>query len=123
MSDGTVPPSQALGLLDSLEQGRFVKAVDDSLEEIIAKLHEHQKNAGGSAKGKLVITLNMAHDGSLVLIAPQCTLTVPKPIRGVTAFYRTDDNGLSTEHPKQLNLPLVDATDTPANRGPMRIAQ
>lgn len=114
-------PSQSLSLLDSLEDGRFRESLDSSLSEIIAKLHEHQSNAGGKAKGVLLIALSMTHDGTHVMIEPQVTLRVPKPIRGTTIYFRTSDNGLSTSHPKQLHLPLLDATAEPDTR-PMRIA-
>ena len=110
MAAGEVTPSQAMVLLDTMEEGRFRVTLDESLEEMIAKLHKHQSDAGGKAKGRLTIALSALYDGTHVVISGEIATKLPKPVRGSSFFFRTPDNGLSTQHPKQLNLPLTDVT-------------
>jgi hypothetical protein len=110
MADGEVTPSQAMVLLDTMEEGRFRRTLDESLEEMVERLHKHQLDAGGVAKGRLTIALAVQYDGTHVMIAGEVATKLPKPVRGRSLFFRTPDNGLSTQHPKQLNLPLTDVT-------------
>ncbi len=106
-----ITPSQALSMLDTMEEGRFRVTLDETLEEFIKALHKHQQNSGPKAKGRITINLNAVYDGTHVIVEGQVETKLPKPVRGASIFFRTNDNGLSTQHPKQLVLPLVDATE------------
>lgn len=110
MADGEVTPSQIMCLLDSMEDGQFRVTLDESLEDLIRGLRKHQQNAGGKAKGRITITLDHVFDGKHVIVVGEASTKLPKPIRGMSLYYATKDNGLSREDPKQMSLPLTDAT-------------
>lgn len=110
MSDGEITPSPAMCLVDSMEDGHFRQTFDEALEDLIKGLHKHQQNAGGKAKGTLTIKIDHVYDGTHVIVSGEISTKMPKPVRGMSIYFRTPDNGLSSQHPKQLNLPLTDVT-------------
>jgi hypothetical protein len=120
MADGEVTPSQAMCLLDTMEDGQFRVTLDESVEDLIKGLRKHQNNAGGKAKGQLSMTISAVFDGKHVMLKGEVAVKLPKPIRGESLYYATKDNGLTREDPRQHSLPLQDATKQDDTR-PMKV--
>jgi hypothetical protein len=120
MAEGEVTPSQAMCLLDSMEDGHFRVTMDDALEEVVRSLRKHVAAAGGKAKGTLIIRIDHVFNGKHVVVKGEVSTKLPKPIRGESFYFATKDNGLTRQDPTQMTLPLRDASANEEPR-PMKV--
>lgn len=99
--------------IEKLEDGVLAADLGDTLRDLVAALHSHARDAGGKPQAKLTVSIGFKLDGGIVEVAAAVNTVLPKPIRGRSLFYRTPDNRLSTNNPKQLELG-VEIRDVPA---------
>ncbi len=106
-------------LITMIEDGRLHHELCGELRELIEALR-HAGSVGTKVKGRLNLALNFTFDGETMTVAGEMKSAKPKAPRGSSVFWTTEDNVLSTRHPRQMDLPIYDAT--PGARGPTRIA-
>ena len=77
----------------------------DLSKEIKATLDALRDQAGpkGKIKGSVTLTLGFEVDGPTVEVAADIKCSVPRPKRGTSFFFLTEE-GLSTEHPRQMSM-------------------
>lgn len=97
-------------LLGYLEDGEFLGDLNTSLQETIEALHERAGNKG-KAKGSLTIKVDIEVANAMATIKSHFDAKTPKPERGSTVLFVTDDGELSTEHPRQHDMFIRDADE------------
>lgn len=114
----TAPPKDDrsfAAFLQQLEDGGFADHLTDQLRALVAALHAQQRDAGGKPSGRIALTIAMKLDGGIFEVVAQSTLTPPKPVRPRSIFYRTTDDLLSANNPKQLELGVTAVRDVSAS--------
>ena len=109
----TPAPSPVLDLCAALEDGAFVANADKALQELTAKLRNHQRNVGGKASGQLVVTVKFTDNGKEIELVPKIDLKTPTPVRLRSFMWYDKEGNLSRRNPKQMELPLVDPSHGP----------
>ncbi|MBB3996908.1 hypothetical protein [Aureimonas pseudogalii] len=97
-------------VLGMLEDGQFASDLSESIRATLDALNE-RAGTKGKAKGSIAVKLDLVVSNGMVTI--DCTLDAktPKPERGSTVLFVTDDGSLSTEHPKQMTMFPRDADE------------
>lgn len=92
-------------IVGMLEGGEVASALGREITETLAALKEH---CGGrpkvKAKGKVTLVFDLEVEGSSATITADVSSKRPKPVRGASFYWVTDDGALSTEHPQQINM-------------------
>lgn len=93
----------ATQIIGMLERGDVAQALSVEIEKALVAL---QDAAGpkSKAKGSVTLKLNLEVLGQSVEIEADITSKVPKPKRGRSFYFVTQDGALSTEHPQQLDM-------------------
>lgn len=90
-------------VLAQLEDGSFHDEASEELRKLSLKLKEHAEN-NATAKGKLVITLDLVVDKGLLLIVPNLEVKSPRARRKSSVMWISEQGNLSTDNPKQPSL-------------------
>ena len=92
----------ATQLLAMLEDGELAQDLSTEVNELLAKL----RDAAGpktKAKGSVTLKLNFTVEGVATEIDTEIVVKAPKSKRGKSFYFVTDD-GLSTDHPRQIQM-------------------
>jgi hypothetical protein len=92
-------------ILGALEDGSLAADLSKEITDTLAALKEHgagRKNH--KAKGKVTLVLDLEVEEHSVIIRGDITSKKPKPARGSSFYFVTDEGALSTEHPQQMNM-------------------
>ena len=92
-------------LLGLLEDGDLARDLSAQIKEAIQKTREA---VGKRETGSCSVTLKLGFkiDGDSVDIRTEISANIPKAPRGNSVFFLTRDGDISTQHPKQMGLPL-----------------
>lgn len=101
-----MPNPNFISFLTELENGHFLRRINEALPEIVAALHDFEGKA--VPKGKLTITLDLSLQGDVIDVMPDLGVKVPKPPRNRTIFWATPENNLTRVDPRQGELPMRD---------------
>lgn len=92
-------------LLGVLDTGQTRLQFTDELQETLAAMQECNGDRPKSkAKGSVTLKLNITLENGMVQIEADVSSKRPKPANGSTLYWLTEDNELSTEHPKQTDM-------------------
>jgi len=116
MPDETAPPFDFLEFLRNAEDGVLVGDLTDAIRNLLANLHQTQLRRGGNPSGSLSITFGlMLGQSGDVEVTAAFSDKLPKSTRPRTIMYRTPDNALSPNNPRQLSMTLpARPVDAPA---------
>ncbi len=89
-------------IIGLLEDGDLAADLSTEIQKVFQALRD-QAGPKTSAKGSVTLTMNFEVEGVSMEVDASITSKIPKPKRGKSFFFVTDD-GLSTEHPKQANM-------------------
>lgn len=104
MPDQKPEPTRPFPLvLAQLEEGSFTDEASDELRKLSIKLREHAET-NGSAKGKMIITLDLQVDKGLLIIQPNLEIKAPRARRKSSVMWITEAGNLSPENPKQVPM-------------------
>lgn len=116
MSPNDSPPTEKLDesarsfavLLPLLEDGTLNHELSAEFRDLVAKLRDHKLNTGRTAKGKVVLTidLSLGSDGTFD-VTGDFVVKAPKPVRSRTVLWATEGNNLVPQNPAQPDLPGV----------------
>ena len=97
-------------LLGLLEDGDLARDLSAEIKSAIQKTREA---VGHKQSGSCSVTLKLSFkiDGDSVDIKTAIDSSVPKAPRGNSVFFLTRDGDISTQHPKQMGLPLDEDDD------------
>jgi hypothetical protein len=88
-----------------LEGGELAASFGAEITTALAQLKElagdHPKI---SAKGKVTLTLGFEVCAGTVEVRASIDSKLPKPSRGKSFYWLTDDGSISTEHPQQTDM-------------------
>lgn len=92
-------------IIGMLEGGEVAQAFASELTETLAKLKELAGDRPKSkAKGSITLKLSLEVEAGAVTIVADIDSKRPKPQRGSSFYWVTDDGALSTEHPQQTDM-------------------
>lgn len=92
-------------IIGMLENGELAADLGRELTETLAKLKEVAGNRPkSSAKGSVTLKLSLEVEAGAVTIIADIDSKRPKPHRGSSFYWVTDDGALSTEHPQQTDM-------------------
>ncbi|PWE57639.1 hypothetical protein DEM27_00025 [Metarhizobium album] len=95
-------------LLTMLESGKVNEDLTATLTSTIKALVDMSRdNPRGTFKSTVTLQLNLVVEdgGEMVEINPKIpTPKLPELKRRTTVYFTTDDGGLSTEHPQQMDM-------------------
>lgn len=100
----TPPATPLFDLLKSIDGGRFLSEANASLVNLLDAMAQYRDAMGGTAKGKIGISIVFAEDGKYLEAVPTCTIVSPKPKGSRTVLYRTKDGSLSPERADQIGM-------------------
>ena len=98
----------ATQIIGMLEDGELSCDLSNEISFVLDKLRD-AAGPKSKAKGYVTLKLNFAVEGVSTEIDAEISSKTPKAKRGRSFFFVTDD-GLSTEHPKQLSIDLEDVS-------------
>ena len=93
-----------VGFLTELENGHFLRRLNDALPEVVSALHDYTGKK--TPTGSITIKINLAKDDDVIEVTPEITLKVPKTPVNRTIFWSTPQNNLTRIDPRQSELPL-----------------
>lgn len=114
--DGGIVPGtcNTLGeFVRTLEDGQFDQDCYAAIRDLSAKLNEHAWNSGGKAKGKIVITLDIAQEGAVSEIRSSYKVTEPTEKRAKSILWTTEDHRFTRTRPGQHQLFGIRDVTTP----------
>ena len=92
-------------IIGMLEGGEVSQALGKELTDTLAVLKELTGGRPkGKVKGSVSLKLSLEVEGSTVTISADIDSKRPKPQRGSSFYWVTDDGSLSTEHPQQQDM-------------------
>lgn len=92
-------------IIGLLEGGELAADLGRQITETLAFLKEASSGPRkAKAKGSVVLKLSFEVEGGAVTIAAEVESKRPKPTRGSSFYWVTDDGALSTEHPQQTDM-------------------
>lgn len=100
----------------TLEDGQFDSDCFDAVKDLNAKLNEAAWAAGGKAKGKIVITLDIAQEGGITEIRSAYKVTEPAGKRAKSVLWQTEDNRPTRTRPGQAQLFGIREVGGPASQ-------
>jgi hypothetical protein len=95
-------------VISTMQDGTLERELTEQLSDIVAALTDQARERGGKPKAKLALTLIFTLDSGMVEVTGDVKVTQPKPVLGKSIFWPTNDNQLSPENPRQLEMPLRD---------------
>ena len=98
----------ATQIINLLEDGELVCDLSNEISFVLDKLRD-AAGPKSNAKGSVTLKLNFCVEGVSTEIDAEIASKTPKNKRGRSFFFVTED-GLSTEHPKQLSMGLEDVS-------------
>lgn len=106
-ADGNPQPKRSGYVSDvirMLDEGQFNADVSEDMRDLTAYLHEYAKRNKGSAKGKLVITLDFVIGNNAMVVAPTHTVKKPVEKRAGTMLFMAENGSLGVNPPTQSPL-------------------
>lgn len=88
-------------ILSRLNNGDDLDDLDKDLAHVLDRLSRHIENYGGTAKGKLSITLNFTQDHKGIDVSIESKMTVPNRPPVKDRFFLTDENVLTLRNPNK----------------------
>lgn len=106
------PPNSFELVLREMRHGRSLAELSQELAALVAAVRETGK--GGSLS--YTITVKPASQGDVVTVQLQDEVKakVPKPARGASIFYASDENALMRSDPRQREFALREVPKAPA---------
>jgi len=92
----------ATTMIGMLEDGQLSRDMSVEVNQVIGKLRDLAGNKG-KAKGRVTLTLDFEVEGSSTVINAAIASKTPASKRS-SSFFFVNDEGLSTEHPRQTTL-------------------
>ena len=102
--------------LSALEDGQFAADCYHDLKDLNAELHEHARQNGGKAKGKLTITIDIVQDGGVTELKSTFKIARPEARRAKSVLWQTEDHRFTRTRPGQQQLFGIRDADAPAGR-------
>lgn len=93
--------------MSAAEDGALLEELGERLRELVARMHQEAMSRGGKPKGSIGVTFDLKLDGQIVEVSADVRVKEPKTERSRSIFYRLNDNGLSSNNPKQLTMDLA----------------
>lgn len=92
-------------IIGMLEGGEVAVAMSTEITETLAKLKELSGDRPKTkVKGNVSLKINLEVEAGAVTITCDIDSKRPKPVRGASFYWVTDDGSLSTEHPQQTEM-------------------
>lgn len=92
-------------MLGMLERGEVAGELNRVLMETLAALKgQSVERPKSKIKGNVALKLDLVVEGGAVSITADIAAKTPKPVRGSSFFWVTDDGELTTEHPQQQDM-------------------
>lgn len=92
-------------IIGMLEGGELAAALGAEITETLAKLKDIAGNRPkNKVKGSVTLKLGFEVEQGSVEISCDIDSKRPKPARGSSFYWITDDGALSTEHPQQTDM-------------------
>lgn len=92
-------------IIGMLEGGEVAQALGTEIVETLAKLKELAGDRPkAKTKGSVTLKLDFEVEKNTVEISVDITSKRPKPVRGTSFYWLTDDGALTTEHPQQTDM-------------------
>lgn len=88
-------------ILAQLEGGAFNDQLSREVQGLIADMSDHAKVYGGSAKGKISLSIDVTLDKGVFEISAEKKITAPKERKSKSIFWADKDNNLTEENPRQ----------------------
>lgn len=106
-ADGGAQPKRSGYIADvirMLDEGQFNADASEDMRDLVSYLEAHAHNNKGSAKGKLVITLDFVIGNNVMAVVP--THAVKKPIakRAATVLFSAENGSLGLNPPSQMAM-------------------
>jgi hypothetical protein len=98
----------AAQIISMLEDGQLVCDLSNEISHVLDTLRD-VAGPKSKAKGSVTLTLNLSVEGVSAEIEAAIASKTPK-VKRQRSFYFVTDEGLSTEHPKQLSMGLEDVS-------------
>lgn len=104
--------------------GQFVAEMEDGdlhadltarMQALIEAMREDAAARGGKSAGTMTVAFAFSMDGAEVEAKAEIAVKMPKPKRGRSIFWTTDDGHLTRRNPRQRDLPFRDV-NAPATR-------
>lgn len=93
-------------LIAGLEDGQLNSDLTDQISEIVARLHDTERDQGGSPSGILTVKIGFKLDGGVIEIKGAYTTAMPKEVRPKSVYWATPNNNLTRRNPKQREFPF-----------------
>lgn len=71
------------------------------MQELIGDMSNHAMTAGGQARGKVNITLEIVLKNGVFTVTAAKTITAPKEKKSESIFWADKENNLTEENPRQ----------------------
>lgn len=94
-------------LIAGLEDGQLNQDLTQAVSDIVARLHDTERDQGGSPSGTLTLKLAMKLDGGVIEIKGSFTAAMPKEVRPKSVYWATPNNNLTRRNPKQREFPFA----------------
>ena len=92
--------------LSRVEDGEFAVELSDHVRDIVATLHDVQRDVGGKPSATITITLGFKLEDGMVEVRADAKVKKPKVVRPRSMFWASPNNNLTGRNPKQRELPL-----------------
>lgn len=96
-----------LDLLKSLSGGEFIEGAEAKLTQLVATMKNAERNAGGTPKGKLTLTIALKLNRGMIEIDGEAKISEPSTVHGRTFMFGLDDGALVKEDPRQYGLAIA----------------
>ncbi|MEC9346089.1 MAG: hypothetical protein VYB54_07670 [Pseudomonadota bacterium] len=90
--------------LAALEDGDLDADLSEAQRELIAAINDVAIEQGGTAGGKLALTVTYKVEGGVMEVRAAFTTTPPKKPRSKSMLWTTPDNDLTRANPRQPSL-------------------
>lgn len=94
-------PKSFAVVLAGLEDGAFNDQLSREVQDLIADMQDHATAFGGTAKGKISISLDVTFDKGVFEIAAEKKITAPKERKSKSILWADKDNNFTEENPRQ----------------------
>lgn len=116
--DATPDPTAMRGFgqfVAEMEDGDLHAELTSRMQALIEAMKTDALSRGGKSAGSMTVAFTFALDGAEVEAKAEIAVRTPKPKRGRSIFWTTDDSHLTRRNPRQRDLPFRDV-NAPATR-------